>query len=151
MVNPGDFIDVIAHMQMPDPESGSKSNISSIIFQNIQILAVGTNLQSPGGYEAQQKARSLMLTFALTPEEASLMSFVEKNGRMQLVLRAPAETEVEVMEIANWSVLADYVFEKQGTELVLPRTRAMIEPIEIERRDEVKPFIEIFQGGRSTN
>ena len=149
MVNPGDFVDVIAHMNLPDPISGQSEKISSVVFQNVQILAVGVNLQAPNdGYAQQQKARALTLTFALTPEEASLMSFMEKHGQMQLLLRAPDETEVEVLETASWTGLADYMFEKQGTELVIPRTRAIIEPIKINRQEEVKPFIQIFQGGR---
>ncbi|HOY09663.1 MAG TPA: RcpC/CpaB family pilus assembly protein, partial [Candidatus Omnitrophota bacterium] len=124
-------------------------NVSSMVFQNVQILAVGTNLQAPGGYEQQQTARSLNITFALTPEEASLMSFIEKHGRMQLILRAPAETETEIIQAASWSALADYVFEKQGTELIIPKERAVIQPVSTGRVDEVKPFIQIFQGGRS--
>ena len=92
LVNPGDYVDVIAHMGIPDPVTTTTQEVSSMIFQNVQILAVGTNLQAPGGYEQQQSARALNITFALSPEEASLMSFIEKNGKMQLILRAPAET-----------------------------------------------------------
>jgi len=149
LVNPGDYIDVLAHLDVPDPVTKNPEKISSIVFQNIQILAVGTNLQSPGGYEAQQQARSLNITFALSPEEASLMSFIERNGRMQLILRAPAETEVEVMQAATWSALADYVFEKQGTELVIPRERAVIQPVSAGKGEEVKPFIQIYKGGKA--
>ncbi len=148
MVNPGDFVDMIAHLDIPDPGTGKPKTVSTIVFQNIQILAVGTNLQAPsGGYEEQQKARSLKLTFALSAEEASLLSFMEKNGKLQLLLRAPDETEVEVLETASWTGLADYMFEKQGTELVIPRTRAIIEPVTTPKQEEVKPFIQIFQGG----
>lgn len=149
MVNPGDFVDIIAHLNLPDPTTGKVKKISSVVFQNIQILAVGTNLQpSSGGYAQQQKARSLTLTFALTPEEASLMSFMQTHGNMQLLLRAPDETEVEVLEAASWKGLADYMFQKQGTELVIPRTRAMIQTIPSQKKEEVKPFIQIFQGGK---
>ncbi len=148
LVNPGDYVDVIAHMDMKDPVTGTKETVSSIVFQNVQILAVGTNLQAPGGYEQQQNARALNITFALTPEEAGLMSFIERNGRMQLILRAPAETEVEMVSAATWSALADYVFEKQGTELVIPRSQAVIEAVPTGKKEEVKPFIQIFRAGK---
>ena len=149
MVNPGDFVDIIAHLDLPDPVSKKTEKVSSVVFQNIQILAVGTNLQAPNeGYQAQQKARSLKLTFALTPEEASLLSFMERHGKMDLLLRAPDETEVEVLETASWTGLADYMFEKQGTELIIPKTRAVIEMLPAQEREEVKPFIQIFQGGQ---
>lgn len=147
LVNPGDYIDIIGQIDMPDPVTNKKENITSLIFQNILILAVGTNLQAPGGYEKQQASRSLTITLALTPEEAGLMSFIQRNGRMQFVLRAPAETETQMLQAATWSALADYVFEKQGTELVIPREKAVIQPIK-DNREEVKPFIQIFRGGR---
>jgi Flp pilus assembly protein CpaB len=147
LVNPGDYVDIIAQLDMPDPVNNKTENITSLIFQNILILAVGTNLQAPGGYEKQQASRSLTITLALTPEEAGLMAFVQKNGRMQFVLRAPAETETQMLQAASWSALADYVFEKQGTELVIPRQKAVIEPVK-ENKEEVKPFIQIFRGGR---
>lgn len=149
MVNPGDCVDIIAHMNLPDPVSGKSEKVSTVVFQNVQILAVGVNLQAPSdGYAKQQQARSLTLTFALTPVEASLMSFMQQHGQMQLLLRAPDETDVEVMDTASWAGLADYMFEKQGTELVIPRTRAVIEPVKVEKQEEVKPFIQIFQGGK---
>ena len=147
LVTPGDYVDIIGHLDMPDPVTNKKEQITSLLFQNILILAVGTNLQAPGGYEQQQAARALNITIALTPEEAGLMSFIQKNGKMQLILRAPAETETQMLQAATWSALADYVFEKQGTELVIPREKAVIEPIK-DNKEEVKPFIQIFRGGR---
>jgi len=149
LINPGDFVDIIAHMNLPDPVSNKTEKISTVVFQNVQLLAVGVNLQAPAdGYARQQQARSLTVTFALTPVEAGLMSFLQQHGQMQLLLRAPDETDVEVLDTASWSGLADYVFEKQGTELVIPRTRAVIEPVRVQRQEEVKPFIQIFQGGK---
>jgi pilus assembly protein CpaB len=149
LVNPGDFVDVLAHLDMPDPITNKKDRVTSMIFQNIQILAVGTNLQAPGGYEEQQQQRALNITFALTPEECGLISFIEKNGQMQLVLRAPAETETQIMQVSTWTTLADYVFEKQGTELIIPRGEAPITPVQQDKKTTVTPFIEIFEGGRS--
>jgi hypothetical protein len=146
LVNPGDYVDIIGHMNIPNPVSKQTENVSTIIFQNIQILAVGTNLQSPGGYEQQQNARALNITFALTPEEAGLMSFIEMNGKMQLILRAPAETETQTLQTATWKAVADYVYGKQGTELNVPRKQAVIEPVL--EKEEPKPFIQIFRGGR---
>lgn len=147
MVNPGDYVDVLAHVEMADAVTNKPQKISSVVFQNVKILAVGTNLQAPGGYEQQQAARALNITFALTPEEAGLMSFIQKNGQMQLVLRAPSETQVEMLQTANWSTLADYVFNKQGTELVLQHTEAKVTSEAPEKKDAAKPYIQIFRGG----
>jgi len=146
LVNPGDYVDIIGHLDIPDPVTLDKMKVSSIIFQNIQILAVDTNLQAPGGYERQQ-ARALNITIALTPEEAGLMSFVERNGKMQLILRAPAETDTEIVQAATWEQLAAYVYEKQGTDLMLPGQQADLE-MQLPPKQEVREYIEIFQGGR---
>ncbi len=149
LINPGDYVDLLAHMEIPDPVTEKDKTVSSLIFQNIQILAVGTNLQAPAAeeYKKQQEARALNVTIALTSEEAGLVSFIERNGKMQMILRAPAETENVMVQVSTWSTLADYVFEKQGTELVIPRERAILEPSTGDKPPEVKPFIEIFQGG----
>lgn len=150
LVNPGDYVDIIAHMDVPDPNEGKKTEpISSMVFQNVQILAVGTNLQAPGGYEQQQNARALNLTFALTPEEAGLMAFLEKHGKLQLVLRAPAETETEALKSSGWDTLAEYVREKQGTELPFPQAAApKVESLPQGPAEPAGPFIEIYRGGR---
>ncbi len=152
MINPGDCVDIMAHFKIPDEKAATEKNakgkeISSIVFQNIQVLAVGTNLKASGQYESQAKARSLNLTFAMTAEEAGLMSFLQKYGQMQLMLRAPAETDIEVLEAASWTGLADYVSEKQGTDLVIPKTEALILPVKPQTTEDVKPHIQIFQGG----
>ena len=148
LVNPGDFVDFIAQVDIPDPATNKSDKVTSIIFQNVQILAVGTNLQAPGGYEKQQQAHALAITLALSPEETGLMSFVQTHGKLQMVLRAPSETKTESLQASDWGALADYVYQKQGTELSIPRSRAMIEPVPTTTKEEVKPFIQIYQGGR---
>ena len=147
LINPGDYVDVLAHLNIPNPESTSKAGqdtITAMIFQKIQVLAIGTNLQTPGQYEVQQKTANLLVTFALDPDEAGLMTFAQQNGKVQLVLRSPAETEQRMLQAATWQTLSDYVLEKQGTDISAPKSQANIEPA----AEEVKPFIQIFRGGR---
>jgi Flp pilus assembly protein CpaB len=146
MINPGDFIDILAHMNMPDPVTNKTEKITSIVFQYVKVLAVGTNLQATGGYEQQQAAGALNITLALSPEEAGLMSFMEKNGQLQMVLRAPSETAVEQLQKADWQNLADYVYDKQKTEISTPQSASRLKPID-DKANEVKPSIEIIKGG----
>ncbi len=147
MINPGDFVDVLAHMNMPDPMTNKTEKITSIVFQYVKVLAVGTNLQATGGYEQQQVAPALNITLALSPEEAGLMSFMEKNGQLQLVLRAPSETAIEELQKADWQNLADYVYDKQKTEITTTIPGAKLKP-DSEKKEEAKPYIEIFKGGQ---
>ncbi len=146
MINPGDFVDILSHMNMPDTVTNKTEKITTMVFQNIKVLAVGTNLQATGGYEQQQAAGALNITFALSPEEASLLSFLEKNGQLQLVLRAPSETQIETLQKADWQNLAEYVYSKQGTEIATLNT-GKVKPGD-EKKEEAKPYIEIYKAGQ---
>ncbi len=159
LINPGDFIDVIGQLNMPDPEKPKEKTqkVTTILFQNVQVLAVGTNFSSAAVdsasiYEAQQQARSLYITLALDPQEAALVTFAQDNGKLQLSLRGPNENETKILQVASWDTLSDFVLEHQGTELNVPKSRASLETVgeteESPSRQEVKPFIQIFKAGQ---
>jgi len=157
LVNAGDYVDIIAHLEVPTESSLKKKSsekVTMVLFQNIQVLAVGTNFDPIGEvpeYSAQQQAKTLNVTLAVSPEEAGLLTFAEINGELQLSLRSPAETEDQILqEVASWGALADFVLEHQGTELRVPKSKATILPGETEEIEEEKadPFIQIFRGGR---
>lgn len=153
LIRAGDFVDVIAQLSVPEEEgSPSKSkNVTTVLFQNLQVLAVGTNFQSVGGqeiYNDQQRAGALRITLAVSTEEAGLLIFAQNNGRFQLSLRGPTETKTENIKIASWDALADFIREKQGTELAVPKSKASISSGASKTpKDEVKPFIQIFKAG----
>ena len=151
LINPGDFVDVIAHLDVPDYQSFQEvsNNITSVIMQNVQVLAVGSSFSPEGNalvYQKQQKSRELNITLALESEEAGLLTFAQRHGSLQLILRSPTEKEIEIMQVSSWDNLSDYVLEKQGTELVVPNARASLQDTGTK---EVKPFIEIFRSGNS--
>jgi pilus assembly protein CpaB len=148
LVSPGDYVDIIAELQPAGAKDAKAADkITSVIMQNVQVLAVGTNFQATGNsnvYQAQQKARSLNVTLALSPEETGLVTFAQANGKLQLSLRSPSEQRTQALQVASWETLSDYVLEKQGTEITLQKD-GKIEQVE---EDEVKPFVEIYRGGR---
>lgn len=150
MINPGDFVDILAHLTLPAPPNSTHppDKISAILFQNVQILAVGTNVQTPGDYAVQQAAGSLNVTFAVDPEEAGLLIFSQQNGKLQIVLRSPSETQTQVVQPASWETLASYALDKGGIELAVPRARAVIQAVGTGTATEAKPYIQIFRGGR---
>jgi len=153
LINPGDFVDIIGQLEMPgEDESIEKENITTVLFQNVQVLAVGTNFKplenELPSYEAQQATRTLVITLALTPEEAGLIAFSQSNGKLQLSLRGPTDQDTEVLQVASWEELSDFVLEHQGTDLFVPQQQATIKPVTDTQVDDVKPFIQIFRGGR---
>jgi len=153
LINPGDYVDILAHLTIPPPPNTNlpSEKVTAILFQNMQVLGVGTNLQSGGSYEAQQQSSSLNITFAVDPEEAGLLTFAQQQGRLQLILRSPTETETQILQPASWDALAEYTLDKNGMELLVPRSRAVIQPVGPGvpgPAEEIKPYIQIFRGGR---
>ena len=150
LVNPGDFVDIIAELDAVDPKGKEKpKKITSVIMQNVQVLAVGTNFQPVGNslvYQAQQKARSLNVTLALSPEETGLITFTQANGKLQLSLRSPTEQRTQPIQVASWDTLSDYVLARQGTEIKLPSEEADIK--ETDNKEEVGSFVEVYRGGK---
>jgi Flp pilus assembly protein CpaB len=154
LINPGDYVDIITHLSVPPPPNTNlpPEKVTTILFQNMLVLAVGANIQSAGSYEAQQSAGALNITFAVDPEEAGLLLFAQQNSRLQLVLRSPSETDVKTIQPASWEALAEYAMDKDGMELPIPKSRAVIQPVgsgaTSTSPEEVKPYIQIFRGGR---
>ena len=152
LINPGDFVDVIAQLRMPSDEGPEE--VTTVLFQNIQVLAIGTNFKPIGNaltYQAQQQARTLIVTLALSPEEAGLMMFAKSNGRINLSLRSPEERGKQVLQVASWDTLAEYILENQGTQLFVPQRSE--EPPTIKSNDQKeepkrRPATQIFIGGR---
>lgn len=148
LVNPGDFIDVLGQLDLSGSGSaGSGQKVTTVLFQNVQVLAVGTNFESIAtvtAYDMQQKTRSLNVTLALTPEEVGLLAFAQEHGKLQLSLRSPAEKENQMLQVASWATLADYLLEHQGTELNVPKSKASV----VGSKEEVKPYIQIFRSGK---
>lgn len=161
LIKPGDFVDIIGLLNMPSGQhivnkktkqkEEEKKDVITILFQNIQILAVGTIFEpigAPSAYEQQQQSNALKVTLAVTPEEASLLTFAQTNGKLQLSLRAPTENDIWNVEVASWNNLSDFVLEHQGTELVIPQMKPTISAIGgAGAGDEVRPFVQIFRGG----
>jgi Flp pilus assembly protein CpaB len=125
-----------------------------MIFQHLQILAVNTNLDDKGIYDEQQAASALKVTFAVEPQEAGLLSFSEKNGKLQLALRSPTEQNTEKLKTSTWKTLADYVLQTHGENLGLKgqdeeadtdEKKAKVESVDVK---EAKPYIQIYRAGK---
>jgi Flp pilus assembly protein CpaB len=120
MISPGDFIDIISHLSVPSDIRDSKKaeTVTVTLFQNVKVLAVGNNI-IPGSssYELQQKSPNLAVTFALNPQEASLLTFAQQHGKLQFVLRTPLDNQAYILPAATWDTLSKYVLESQGVDI----------------------------------
>ncbi len=159
LVDPGDFVDVIAQLEVPKSvetkgpdknKTEKKETVTVMIFQHLQILAINTNLDDQGIYDDQQAANSLKITLAVEPQEAGLIAFAEKNGKLQLALRPPKEKENEKLKTSTWKTLATYVLQNHGADIGIEgqddgAKKANVEPVDVK---EAKPYIQIFRAGR---
>ena len=144
LLNPGDFVDVIAHLNVPEEAvSDKKKTLTAMIFQDLQVLAINTNLEDAGAYDEQQAAGSLKVTFAVDPQEAGLLAFSDRNGKLELALRATNENDKQMVKASTWKTLADYVLKNQGSAIDVPE-----EETPKTRTKENKPYIQIFRAGK---
>ncbi|MBF0486409.1 MAG: Flp pilus assembly protein CpaB [Candidatus Omnitrophica bacterium] len=165
LVNPGDFVDVIAHLDVPiagmdavgsdkkEEKDEKKSPVTAMIFQKLEILAVNTNIDQPGVYDDQQKEHALKITFAVDPQEAGLLAFADKNGKLELALRGAKDTKRQMLSAATWTTLAEYVLENQGADIQpVKKPEVAPEPVKVqvepEKTEEVRPYIQIYRGGK---
>jgi pilus assembly protein CpaB len=117
MIKPGDYVDVIAILQIPVQEGTQRTNQIAVLpmFQNVLVLAVGQNtggLVSDGGRYAKDESRASgppLVTLALAPQEAGYIAFVQEQGKIRLTLRSPADAKLESTTPANWASLFQYL------------------------------------------
>lgn len=122
MIKPGDYVDVIAMVAVPvqTPEGKVASQVAVMpLFQNVMVLAVGqetgVSIQPEARYKKEEKKEaSPLITLALNPQEANLIAFVQEQGKIRLVLRSPADSQIEPIQLANWDTLFQYVMPKEA-------------------------------------
>lgn len=129
MVKPGDYVDVLATLQVPvQGQDGQMSSQMAVIplFQNVLVLAVGQNtgtMSSPTSRYSEKEASSgpALITLALGPQEANLIVFVQEQGKVRLAMRSPADAKVEPMTPASWDTLFQYIMpQRQGNSANAP-------------------------------
>ena len=126
---------------------GCRFPVTAMVFQDLQVLAINTNLDDPGNYDDQQSANTLKVTFAVDPQEAGLLAFANKNGKLELALRSPNETDKQTVKSSTWKTLADYVLQNQGADLNVPDDTKDASK-DSKDKEATKPSIQIFRGGK---
>jgi pilus assembly protein CpaB len=147
MVRPGDYVDVIATLQVPmqGPDGQISSQVAVVpLFQNVLVLAVGQNTGSVGKtesrYEEKEGSSVGLITLALGPQETNLIAFVQEQGKMRLTLRSPADANVEPVVPASWDTLFQYIMPQQK------KIEKAAEAKEAPVVDATTEYVEVFRG-----
>ena len=151
MVRPGNYVDIIATIPVPglNPEGKQTVQAATVpLFQNVLILAVGQRIstvapsaEEGGRYtEGQQptpqpQQQSSLITVALSPQEANLAAFVQEQGKLRLILRSPADSQLEAVQPISWEALFKYL---------MPKEAQQKEP----EPTEPEAYVEIYRGLR---
>jgi len=124
LIKPGDFVDVFASISPPSGGewAGIESKVPHIIplFQGVEVLAVDiefvtTRSEEDTGARAQRRpAGAETVTLALRPQEAILLSFVQEQGKIKLVLRSTEDIKTEFVKPADWDTLFRYLSPSGG-------------------------------------
>jgi len=121
LIKPGDFVDVIAVLNVPVEEAEEKQTKKSSVpisqqtilpvFQNVQVLAVGTETspESAGQQKAPRSAANPAITVALTPTEANILTFLQEQGTIRMSLRSMQEVQIETVKPITWDNIFEYV------------------------------------------
>jgi pilus assembly protein CpaB len=151
MIKPGDYIDVSAVMIVPfTGADGKPINQPAVIplFQNVLVLAVGQEIggvitpQQESRYKKEEKREfSPLITLALFAQEASLIAFVQEQGKIRLTLRSPADSQKENVRPASWETLFQYIIPQETTAPAVTTSRKKEEALPVE-----KTTVEIYRG-----
>lgn len=122
MIRPGDYVDVIGLIIVPVQIEGKQAAQPATVplFQNVLVLAVGSEIGIAAEKESSSRRRTQetapskesapLITLALTPEEANLLSFVQEQGKIRLALRSPGDAKTQPVQLASWDTLLRYLF-----------------------------------------
>ncbi|MEK6655498.1 MAG: Flp pilus assembly protein CpaB, partial [Thermodesulfobacteriota bacterium] len=153
MIKPGDYVDLIVLLPVPvlGPDGKQIIQVATIpLLQNVLVLAVGQEIGAPsraeGRYEKGGKKEtgeketreiSSLITVALAPQEANLLVFIQEQGKIRLIMRSPADSQISQMQMVTPNNLALFL------QHVLPKEAARSE-----EKAEVQPtgYVEIYRG-----
>lgn len=90
-VQPGDKVDVVVSLQRQEREGVVDEGQSLLVLQNLQVLAVGPQLEVTAGDGTAAPADYTHVTVATTPEEAVTLTMVDEFARIRLLLRPAAD------------------------------------------------------------
>ncbi|HEX3011822.1 MAG TPA: Flp pilus assembly protein CpaB [Syntrophomonadaceae bacterium] len=96
-LKPGSRIDMIICFK---PETGNDLTQSLTLLQNIEVLAVGSQVQ-----KSNETSNKDNITLAVTPQEAQWVTLAENTGKIKLTLRPANDNNNVPIGISNHQVL----------------------------------------------
>lgn len=105
LIKQGDFVDII--MDLAEKKEGQitvRPDISKILLQNIQVLAVDKKLNDDGA-QREEVPTNYLVTLSVPIFEIEKLTLAEKIGELKLVLRPLIPDDIHKTEGAIWQDL----------------------------------------------
>jgi len=106
-IHPGNRVDIM--VTWSDPETDEQ--ITKRVLEDVLVLATGTQMQET---ERGTTAPVDVYTVEVTPEEAEILTHSRNQGRIQMALRNPVDSEPVLTEGATARVVMDHLRLKAG-------------------------------------
>ncbi len=100
MIKPGDYVDLILTYE----DSREKKLYTATILQAIKVIAVGNNFKMKGKEEIYST-----VTFAVSPEEAEIITFAKEKGKINLALRPIGDRTVEKIRQVSFNDILNQI------------------------------------------
>jgi len=139
MIRPGDHVDIVGIVPIPmvGPDGKQVNQMTYLpLFQNVLVLAVGQDFANTLASQ-KQVTSSPIITFALSPQEANLIAFVQEQGKIRLILRSPQDAQIQPATPATWDTLL---------KTVMPQAFQESQPQKTEQRSGSRRQVEIIRG-----
>jgi pilus assembly protein CpaB len=105
LIKPGSNVDLIAVLPMPKAADSKKAAQQTIFpaFQNVLLLAVGQEIDpNASALKGQQREKIEQVTVALDPTEASILAFLQDQGKIRISLRSANDDRIEEVRPVTW-------------------------------------------------
>ncbi|MFH1655882.1 MAG: Flp pilus assembly protein CpaB [Candidatus Omnitrophota bacterium] len=145
MLRPGDYVDILGNFPFPQIINGkAEMQIATVmLFQNVLILAVGTQFEREEDSSGPAPPRAPTITLALSPREAELITYAQQQGQLKLILRSPLDSTIELVPITSTDTLLQYIFSQQGIDLTTIQEQQEDLGLQPENKE-----VEIYRGGK---
>jgi pilus assembly protein CpaB len=136
-VTPGMRVDVLISGNPPGPMNTTEGQKVRTLFQNVEVLSAGTDIQKDNEGKPQQVQ---VVNLLVTPEQAELLSLASTQAHIQLVLRNPLDTQTA--QLSGSAVTQLYSDAK-------PALKAVGSPRRVTRPVQSQLYvIEVFNGSK---
>lgn len=113
-IRPSDHVDILWTFLVPGA-GGKGEPVTLTLFQNVEVLAVGSQMRAgPASEGAEQAREARTITLALKPHDAELLLFAQQQGRFQLSLRPRSDTAQVALPPTTLEALLQQVLPQQA-------------------------------------